>query len=315
MMTKKERVLTTLRGETPDRPPVCFWQHFGALEPEQTVAAHVKFFEESNEDILKMMCDEFFEYPLQGAKTPADFLALRPLGRDSYYVRGQIERATQINEALKGEVFSLYNAFSPYASLKHAMGDAESMALIREAPEAAQHVMEVICEDTCYMIEGILKESGTAGMMLPLQGADDAHFTAGEYAAIVAPTEKKVIECADAWSKTNLLHFCGWDNLPNHLEWWDKYPALMVNWDADVEGFGLAEGKKRFPGRVLLAGYNNRPGTLLHTGGKLKIQSFVRNLVEEAGKDGIIVGADCSLPQGIDREHLRWVVEALDEMA
>lgn len=126
-MTKMERVLTTLRGETPDRPPVCFWQHFGALEPRQTVAEYVKFYQESGEDILKMMCDEFFEYPLQGAKTPADFLALRPLGRDSYYVRGQVERATQINEALKGEVFSLYNAFSPYASLKHAMGDEASI--------------------------------------------------------------------------------------------------------------------------------------------------------------------------------------------
>lgn len=314
-MTKKERVLATLRGETPDRPPVCFWQHFGALEPKQTVAEHVRFFQESGEDILKMMCDEFFEYPLQGAKTPADFLALRPLGRDSYYVRGQVERATQINEALKGEVFSLYNAFSPYASLKHAMGDAPSMKLIREAPEAAQHIMKVICEDTCYMIEGILKESGTAGMMLPLQGADDAHFTTDEYAAIVAPTEKEVIECADALSRTNLLHFCGWDNLPNHLEWWDKYPGAMINWDVDVEGFGLKEGKTRFPGRVLLAGFNNRAGTLLDTGDKESIRSFTRQLVSEAGKTGIIIGADCSLPGGIDRAHLRWVSEALDEMA
>ena len=315
MMTKKERVLTTLRGETPDRPPVCFWQHFGALEPARTVAAHVKFFEESGEDILKMMCDEFFEYPLNGATTEADFLALRPLGPRSAYVRGQVERATQINEALKGEVFSLYNAFSPYASLKHAMGDAESMALIRNYPEAAQHVLEVICEDTCCMIEGILTESGTAGMMLPLQGADDAHFTAEDYARVVAPTEKAVIECADRISKTNLLHFCGWDNLPNHLEWWDRYPGKMVNWDVDVEGISLAEGKKRFPGRVVLAGFNNRPGTTLHTAGKLVIQSQVKNMIAEAGKDGVIIGADCSLPRDIDRQHLRWVVEALDEMA
>ena len=216
---------------------------------------------------------------------------------------------------MKGEVFSLYNAFSPYASLKHAMGDRESMTLIHEAPEAARHILEVICEDTCSMIEGILRESGTAGMMLPLQGADDEHFTAEEYAAIVAPTEKAVIACADKWSKTNLLHFCGWDNLPNHLEWWDKYPGLMVNWDVDVEGFGLMEGKRRFPGRILLGGFNNRAGTLLQTGGRESIQSFARNLVNEAGKTGIIVGADCSLPQGIDRAHLRWVIEALEEMA
>ena len=71
------------------------------------------------------------------------------------------------------------------------MGNEASMRLIREEPDATQHIMKVICEDTCYMIEGILKESGTAGMMLSLQGANDAHFTADEYAAIVPPRKRK----------------------------------------------------------------------------------------------------------------------------
>ena len=52
------------------------------------------------------------------------------------------------------------------------MGNEASMRLIREEPDATQHIMKVICEDTCYMIEGILKESGTAGMMLSLQGRE-----------------------------------------------------------------------------------------------------------------------------------------------
>ena len=313
MMNKKERVMAVLQGRAPDRPPVCFWRHFGPLAPRDTVEAHLRFFHESGIDLLKMMCDEFFIYPLREAKTPADFLALRPLGRLSPYIRGQVERATQINEALRGEAITLYNAFSPYATLKHALGDGPSMALLREHEDAARHVLEVICEDTCTLVEGILTQSGTLGMMLPLQGAEQGRFSAEEYARLIAPTEKRVIDCAQEHSAYNLLHLCGWDGVPNHLEWWDGYPTRMVNWAVYVEGIDLAAGRNRFPGRVLMGGFDNRPGALLHTGSREAIQAETRRILLEAGREGIILGADCSLPQDIDNAHLRWVVEAMED--
>ena len=181
MMNRKERVMTVLQGGKPDRTPVCFWHHFGNLEPAETVKAHLRWLEESGQDILKMMCDEFFVYPLGDADTPEAYAALKPQGRDSYYVRGQVERATQINEALKGEVVTFYNAFSPYATLKHAIGQDRAMDLMRKHPDAARHLLDIIEEDTVYIIEGILKESGTTGMMLCLQGAEEGLFTDEEY--------------------------------------------------------------------------------------------------------------------------------------
>lgn len=313
-MNKLERVLNAINGRDVDRPPVCFWRHYGNIGPQATVDAHMKFFRESGMDMLKMMCDEFFTYPWDEHWTVDDLLKLKPLGRNSHYVRGQVERATQINEALKGEIFTLYNAFSPYATLKHTIGDAESMALIREHEEVALHVLDVICEDTCYLVEGILKESGTAGMMLPLQGAEHGRFTAEDYARLIAGTEKRVIECADAHSNTNLLHMCGWDGIPDHLEWWENYPARMLNWDVDVEKIDLAQGRKRFPDRVLLGGFDNREGTLLPAGKKEDIKVFAKRIVREAGKKELIVGANCSLPMDIDPERIRWVIEALEEM-
>ena len=56
-MTRRQRVEAVLRGEKPDRTPVCFWHHFGALSPEETVRAHVKWLEERGGDLLKMMSD------------------------------------------------------------------------------------------------------------------------------------------------------------------------------------------------------------------------------------------------------------------
>ena len=41
MMNKKERVMAVLQGRAPDRPPVCFWRHFGPLAPRDTVEESV----------------------------------------------------------------------------------------------------------------------------------------------------------------------------------------------------------------------------------------------------------------------------------
>jgi len=245
--------------------------------------------------------------------TPDEILRMRPLGPKNVYMRGQLERASQINDALRGEAKTLYNAFSPYATLKHTLGDEKSMALIREHEDAALHLMAIICEDTVSMVEGVLKESGTMGMMLPLQGAEHGRFSDEDYARLIAPTERAVIECAQKYSDKNLLHMCGWDGIPDHLERWEGYPTRMINWDVDVEGVSLAEGRKRFGGRVLLGGFNNRPGKLLHAGTKEDIQLFTKKLLWETGRDKLIVGADCSLPRDIDCAHIRWVIEALEE--
>lgn len=314
-MNKMERMKAILAGEPVDRPAVCFWRHYGKVSPQETVDGHMRFYRETNMDVLKMMCDEFFTYPMDGVTTPQEMLAMKPWGKDSYYIRGQVERATQINEALQGEAMTLYNAFSPYATLKHTIGDEQSMQLLREHEDAALHMLEIICEDTCALVEGILTQSGTAGMMLPLQGAEEGRFTAEEYARLIAPTERRVIECAQKYSDANLLHMCGWDGTPNHLEWWDQYPARMVSWAAYVEKIDPAQARTRFPGRVLMGGFDNREGTLLMAGSKEDIQAHVRHIVETAGKDELIIGADCSLPRSIDPQRIRWVVEALEEMA
>ena len=313
-MNKMQRVSAAIEGLPVDRPPVCFWRHFENIGPEKTVEAHLNYYCQSGQDILKMMCDEFFVYPMDVHMTPDEMLKMKPYGRQDYYVRGQVERATQINEALHGEAPTLYNAFSPYATLKHTLGDAESMDLIRNHEDAALHMLEIICEDTCDIVEGILRESGTMGMMLPLQGAEHGRFTEEEYMRLIAPTERRVIETAQKWSNRNLLHMCGWDGIPDHIEWWEEYPTAMINWDVDIEGISVADGRKRFGGRTILGGFNNRVGTLLHAGSREDIMARAREIVEEAGKEKLIVGADCSLPNDIDPMRIRWVIEALENM-
>ena len=64
-MDRKERTLRALQGLPVDRPPMVFWHHFvGAdMEKENFVDSHVRFYRETGEDFIKMMCDGFVALP------------------------------------------------------------------------------------------------------------------------------------------------------------------------------------------------------------------------------------------------------------
>lgn len=288
--------------------------YFGPLSPDETVARHAEFYRDTNVDILKMMCDEFFVYPMRGATTVAEMTKLCAVGRGDYYVQGQAERALQVNEAIGGEAMIIYNAFSPYATLKHTIGDFETTQLLREHTDVALHLLDIICEDTCYIVEEVLGKSGAAGMLLSVMGAEHGKFTEEEYRAWTRPTEEKVITCAERHSKSNMLHMCGWDGTPNKLEWTD-YSPRMVSWAAHIEGINPEQAREVFKGKVLVGGFDNRAGAVINTGSEQDVKAYARRIVKWAGKEELVLGADCSLPDTIDHKRIRWIVEVMEEIA
>ena len=314
-MNKRERMQCILEGKTPDRPATCFWHHFGPLSPEETVAQHVKFFRDTDVDIVKMMCDEFFTYPMRGAETPEEMMQLTAVGRDDYYVQGQAERAAQVREAINNEAIIIYNAFSPYATLKHTIGDFETTQLLREHTEVALHLLDIICEDTCCIIDEVLGKGGATGMLLSVMGAEEGKFTKEEYLAWIRPTEEKVIAHAESLSGANMLHMCGWDGIKNQLDWWKDYSPRMVSWAAHIEGVNPQQARELFKGKVLVGGFDNRAGAVINTGSEEEVKAYARRIVKWAGKEELVLGADCSLPDDIDHKRVRWIVEALEEMA
>ena len=52
---------------------------------------------------------------------------------------------------------------------------------------------------------------------------------------------------------------------------------------------------------------------LLYKGNKEAIQAEVHRLIKEAGDEGIIIGADCTIPSDIDPQRILWVKEAVAE--
>jgi uroporphyrinogen decarboxylase len=85
------------------------------------------------------------------------------------------------------------------------------------------------------------------------------------------------------------------------------YPAEIINWASIVEGVPLSAGKKLFGGKPVLGGFGNTKDDVLYKGRKEEIEAETERLLADAGTEGVILGADCTVPRGIPLEHLEWV--------
>lgn len=323
-MNKRERVLAVLDHKPVDHIPASFWFHFGGenASGEACVKAHLDYYRENDLDFIKIMSDGL-NYPIRVQITCAeDWYKVEPLPRDDVFFIGSIERCRRINDELKGECCTFYNMFSPFnivrerdvftkECLNGRTWDATVMAHMRENEDALKHAMSVIGDDLAYLAQKVITEGGCDGIYQSVQGAERGRMSAEEYARIIAPTELKVIEAANAVSPYNILHMCSWAGNPNHLSYWKDYPTRVKNWGVGVEGVSLTEGLKMFGGSVLLGGMDNRRDHPLFCGTKEEIQAAVRGVLKEMESVPFILGADCTVPPDIDHAHIRWVLEAL----
>ena len=123
-------------------------------------------------------------------------------------------------------------------------------------------------------------------------------FTAEEYRDWVRPSDKLVLDYANSISDMNAIHFCAWEEIPNRLSIWEDYKAPVISWSKYFDIMDIQEAKKHF-GSTVWGGFDNRPGTLLYTGTKEEIEKETEKLLAQGGKQGFILGSDCSMSDSI----------------
>ena len=165
----------------------------------------------------------------------------------------------------------------------------------------------MIAEDLAVLSEKVIREGKTDGIYLSVQNIQDARITSGLYQEVITPGELKILSSANKASEYNILHICGYEGSRNDLNLYVSYNAKIVNWAVNIENVSLEEGKKLFGGRAVIGGFDNRPNGLLHRGSKEEIEAYTEKLIHHAGKTGIILGADCTVPRDIDLNRLEWV--------
>ena len=318
-MDKRTRVFNAMDKKPVDHVPVGFWYHFDEAHSlgEPCVQAHVNYVRDCDLDMIKIMCDGYFPYPVpKTICTAADWWNLKPLGREHPFIAEQVERARRIVEEVGSELPVFYNVFAPFSSIRFGAGDERVMRDIREDKLAVMHALDVIAQDNALLAELLIREAGCDGVYYCVQGGEPNRFTEAEYREMIAPSDLYVLEHANRFSQYNIMHCCGWSGEGNRIALWKDYPVKCVNWAVYVEGLSLAEGRYLFGDRACLGGFESlhREGMthkgILHNGTEEEVKAFTRETILTYGKRGLLLGGDCTVNSAIDHARLRWVVEA-----
>ena len=314
-MNKRERVIAAFKGQETDHVPVCMWQHV----PEKYWAddnlfaeCQLNAYKNTDVDFMKLSGDRYFTWPspvLDRIEKAEDLYRLEPLGPNHPHIRGQIERTKKIVAGLKGECVALYLVFVPLSCLRLKIGYPKMMQLIRENPDAMKYACNVIAEDQKLLVNGIIREAGADGIFYSVQNGEVDRFTYEEYRDWVTPSDKAVLDYANSISDMNAIHFCAWEGTPNRLSVWEDYHAPVISWSRYMDIPDIREAKKHF-GCTVWGGFDNRPGTFLYTASREEIEKETANLIQQGGKQGYILGADCSIHNELQEERIRWVAEA-----
>lgn len=314
---KKQNLRDMLNQKPHPHIPVSFFQHFPVEDTKgrRCVDAHLQFARQTNFDFLKIMHDGLTA-PV--TLTPASFGELqeyRPLKQRNPYIREYLERAKGVNEGLCGELDTYCNVFSPMTLLRR-IGEEKWKSFYKQNPTAMRDILLFMGEDIAYLCEKLLTEAGCMGIFLALQGAERGFLNPEEYLETVQESDKIVIQSAEAHSSYNMLHFCGWNGIPNQLELWREYPGNVVNWDTHVEKLSLSAGRSYFRMRNCFGGLDNRRGGILYAGTRKEVEAETIRILEDykntfGSTDGLMLGGDCSYLPDFETERFEWVIQTV----
>ena len=341
-MNKREWLGRWLANDTLDKIPVGFWFHFaqdeladafqedGSIDRsiiEKNIEGHKKFFNDFNPDMIKIMTDGFFIYPNREfleAEMPQDLWKVKSIGENHPWIEEQASYAKTIAGLFGKEVMLFYNIFSPATTFKFVrLGNKEFLPrninpetlladLIVKDRDAVLHALNVAAQDLAVLASRVI-EAGADGIYLSAQSISDARISGELHRYALFPGDCSVLNAAKSAKDNgvyNILHICGYNGHTNNFKDFIDYPADIFNWAAVLENFSLEEGKKLFKDKPVIGGFDNTTNGILYKGSREEIQAETKRILAGAGRKGIALGADCTLPRDIDMKRLQWVREA-----
>jgi uroporphyrinogen decarboxylase len=323
MASQNDLVLKTFNFEETLRIPVGFWFHLipeaetgDALEKpslaEDSVKAHLAFIRDFKPDMVKLMSDGFFFYPVKGElEKPEDLRNIKEISPDHPWIEGQLKVAREIKN-LYPHLPYFYNIFSPSTSLKFLIGREKHLKFLRKDPELTREALGEMGKGLSHLAKRMADEVKVTGIYLSVQNPKVDLFSTDFYGSSIGPSELLVLKASSDAGGLNILHICGYGGVKNRLSDYASYPAEAISFARTVEGVSFPEARRIFPSKVLIAGFPNTKGSVLHKGSKEEVEAYAASLLAEIeDKRGIIIGADCTVPSDIDLNRLNWARLAL----
>jgi uroporphyrinogen decarboxylase len=309
-MTRRERVMTALRGGEVDRPPLSFWLHNFATEnsADGLTAETVRLARTFDWDFLKPQSRAqcFAEmwgltyrpsgaratsytvtrHPVAGA---ADLRRLRPADPVTGALGEQLEALRAIRAAVSPETPIVWTVFAPLMVLPFLLpgGRAQALDLLRSEPVAVEASLDAMA-DTLTRYARACLTAGADGLFYATNVATRDLLSRDECRRFQRPYDLRILG-AVADAPFNLLHVCGAGILFDEFV---DYPATAWSWATVPQNPSLGEVHRR-TGRAVVGGLPAKPDILSMTGETLAERA--RAATREMLGRWLLIGPDCSI--------------------
>ena len=334
-MTNRERILKVLACEPVDRVPVAFFHHFTAFPDwnmgvtnadafERNIAGHKPALETFVPDVAKVMNDTLMMMPMDTSFVyhASDLKKIKPMSPDDAYFQKQVELTRRVVEIYKDVDAPIYaTGFSAAWVIRNALTSAFPVAgakeplmrqLMKEDPAAVGDCLMRFSEGIAELNRVLMTECGIDGIYFSC--ANQANFFSREFhQKYVAPSEIYVLNEANKIRNVNILHICGYHGHGNDLTLYTNYDAAAYSVAVNAEGTTMAEAKKLFGGKCVIGGF--KQDGIVYRGTPSQVKKATWDILDNVGQTGVIIGADCTVPNDINDDRFNWVRQACIEYA
>ena len=296
-VTKAERLQQVIAGGSVDRVPFSIWFHFGTqhLPGDRTVAIHVDFFQAYDLDWLKVMSD--YRYPMPPGVVEVDSVEklrrFSRFGMDAPAFAEQLKCLRAIRTWLGEDVPFVETVFSPWGVARRTLRThyrkfwesyaSEFKAFLESVTETLQRYVRAVAD------------TGAAGIFYSINGLGEDEMSEAEFEEWVLPYDLAVLQTAEELAKAGKFYFNVAHLHGTKLRWqivFQRYPAHAFNWSIHHSPPTLAEAR-RATRRALLVGIDE-VGLAART--PSEVVAMVRQAIDEAGPEGLLIGPGCSVP-------------------
>jgi uroporphyrinogen decarboxylase len=319
-MNKRERLESTIVGQSVDRVPVALWRHFPGddQDPHDLAAATIAFQRRWDFDFVKVTPASSFQikdwgvkdewrgntegtrqYTIRPIQHASDWRYLKALDARSGALGTQLACLKMIVEALP-DAPVIQTVFSPLAQMKNLAGERLLIDL-RQNPAEFKAALAVITQSTLAFVREIAS-TGAAGIFYAVQHATANLLSEAEFAEFGREYDLRILEATkDYW--LNVMHIHG-DNV--YFDAVADYPLQVWNWHDRETGPSLKDGLARIKGAA--CGGIARDSVML-CGQPDDVRQQVADAIAQTNGRRYIVGTGCVMMIPTPEANIRAAIE------
>lgn len=313
-MDKRQRVRKVVRGESPDVTPAGFWYHFDESRHsgDAAVKAHLDFLEATDVDLLKIMNENLYRVDDRPIVS-ADWTKMVSLPMSSPLHVRQRDVVTRVLDAVSGSAYTLATIHGIFASGFHALGLSDDFFSTDNPVE--HHIRDDACAvgkglraigESLLELASRCVDAGVDGIYYAALGGESYRgYTNAQFETAIGATEKWLLGELKKLNADVFVHICK-DRVD--FSRYEAYPGDVFNWATHSNDLTLKQGHDFF-GAPILGGFDDRSGTLVD-GTHEQIERETHRLLRDHADIPFLLGADCTLPTGLDTARIRTAVDA-----